>query len=115
MDHIGIINPELWTITQKIALQSEYPQKQQEHCPYIIIKQINQEQLLALAGHFKSQQIHLFIVEVCSPSLETKNRVPIPNKDWDEARKHAQELLSRAVKHLQLKSSTNNQPSNKQP
>lgn len=115
MDYIGVVTPKIWETAQKLAEVQEFPIKQIPHCPYIILKQINQKQLLALTGHFSKQQIHLYTLEVCSPNISPKDRVPIIQADWDKAHDLAQELLTQTLSHNSHRSSIPNQPNKNQP
>lgn len=111
MDYIGVIPIPLWETVHKIAQVNEYPCKQPENCPYIILLRSYPDQFLCLCGQFRKQQIHLYIMEVDAPGIKLQNREPIQEKDWEKARNAVQELMSRAISHTEVRSSTNNQRS----
>lgn len=109
MDFIGAVPKQLWDLTKGIAKNQAYPQKQPQSCPYIILKKINNKQILVMDGYFKKGSIELFICEVCSPGVKRQDRVPILESQYDEAREYAQELLSRAITQSKITHSTVNE------
>ena len=106
MDYKGTTTLELWKASQKIAQEQGYPIEQPPHCPYIIVKKVSENQLLAIAGCYKKGRIDVFIVEVRSPKIKPEDRKPIPDEAWEEAREVADELLSRAIEATSERCST---------
>lgn len=70
-------------------LQNEAPDLQSPECPFVILKKLNQFQILALQGYFKKQAYELNLFEVRAPNSDKKNLDPIP----DEAYKYAREKV----------------------
>lgn len=110
MINIGTIPIALWGKAQSIAKKQAYPERQPPTCPYIILKKVNDKQLLALTGMFSKQAIDLYIVEVTAPDISQKEREHIDETYWNEAHIYANELLKRAVEFSQLTPSISKQP-----
>lgn len=114
MINIGTTPIALWEKVQDIAKKQTYPERQPPNCPYVILKKVNNNQLLALSGMFSKQAIDLYIIEVQSPNTTPKNRERIDETYWNEAHVYANELLKRAVESSQLTPSISKQPGMKQ-
>lgn len=94
MVYIGTIPIQVWTKTQELARKTT---EQPPHCPFIILTKPLPDQLIALCGHFSKQHIELYLMEVPTPDLKPKDRLPLSDDDYSEARSKADTLLSQAI------------------
>jgi len=115
MTMIGTIPVGAWKECLKIAHSNKFKTRQQPDCPYIILMRVTNMQAICLSGYFHKQAVDLFLVEIDAPQINERERIPIPDEAYWEARSKANDLLSMALhNHAQFvsgdTSSTNNQP-----
>jgi len=97
MTYIGTVPPKVWDIAIHIARRDSVPIPQPEDSPYILLKQVNDKQLLILSGCFHKQAIDITISMICVPETKEKDIAPIQEIDREAAREDAMKLLAKAV------------------
>lgn len=106
---LGATTNPSWSDILKTARAQKYPIPQPEKCPYVLLLQANDNQLLVLSPYFQKQKVILYVVEVCAPGLTIIDRQSIPHNIWKEAETLANKLITKSLT-TSLTSSINNEP-----
>lgn len=98
MDILGTTTPEIWNTMKYIATETKMTQQlQTKACPYIVAHKVTDKQFLVITGLYKKGRIEIHIKEVRHPSLKEKDKQPIQESDWEQARVIANILFCKAA------------------
>jgi len=96
MIYIGKTDKKTWLRMKELSCSQGYLPEQPPKCPYIILKQA-ENQMIGVAAYPQSTGVDLYIIPIYDPKLKSKDIRSCKGSDLETAQRYAERLLTASL------------------